>query len=159
MFRLIKELGSGDRISLAKLSIDHLERTSRPIRVAIDISIWLFQVQAGRGGVNPDLRVLFYRLVRLVALPIHPIFVFDGPHRPPYKRGKAVAGRSVATENASLAATRFSKQLIDLFRFPSYTAPGEAEAECARLQMAGVVDVVMSNDVDSLMFGSKVTIM
>lgn len=38
-------------------------------------------------------------------------------------------------------------------------APGEAEAECAKLQQAGVVDAVMSNDVDALMFGSKVTLL
>ena len=102
---------------------------------------------------------MFYRLVRLVALPIHPIFVFDGPHRPPYKRGKVVTGRSVPTGNASLTTIRLSKRLIDLFRFPSHIAPGEAEAECAKLQMAGVVDAVMSDDVDSLMFGSNVTMM
>lgn len=52
-----------------------------------------------------------------------------------------------------------SKDLIERFRFPWHEAPGEAEAECARLQKAGIVDAVMSNDVDALMFGSTLTIM
>ncbi|KAL4870924.1 hypothetical protein BDV12DRAFT_164920 [Aspergillus spectabilis] len=152
---LINALGTGERISLSKLAIAHLERHSRPIRVAVDISIWLFQVQAGRGGKNPELRTLFYRLLKILALPIHPLFVYDGKDKPPFKRGKAVSGRSYG----SAPIIHLSKILIDLFRFPRHDAPGEAEAECARLQMAGVVDAVMSNDVDALMFGSGLTIM
>ncbi|GFF76091.1 hypothetical protein CNMCM6936_002592 [Aspergillus lentulus] len=152
---LINAIGSGERISLSKLAITHLERTSRPIRIAVDISIWLFQVQAGRGGRNPELRTLFYRLLKFLALPIHPLFVYDGKDKPPFKRGKAVSGRSYG--NAPII--RLSKVLIDLFKFPRHDAPGEAEAECARLQTAGVVDAVMSNDVDALMFGSTLTVM
>ncbi|CEL07563.1 Putative Rad2-like endonuclease [Aspergillus calidoustus] len=152
---LINALGPGERISLSKLAITHLERTSRPIRIAVDISIWLFQVQAGRGGKNPELRTLFYRLLKILALPIHPLFVYDGKDKPPFKRGKAVSGRSYG----SAPIIQLSKILIDLFKFPRHEAPGEAEAECARLQMAGVVDAVMSNDVDTLMFGSRSTIM
>ncbi|KAG2419670.1 hypothetical protein HFD88_004466 [Aspergillus terreus] len=151
---LINAIGSGERISLSKLAITHLERTARPIRIAVDISIWLFQVQAGRGGRNPELRTLFYRLLKFLALPIHPLFVYDGREKPPFKRGKATGG---SYGNAPIV--RLSKILVDLFKFPRHNAPGEAEAECARLQRAGVVDCVMSNDVDALMFGSTLTIM
>lgn len=132
-----------------------MERTSRPIRIAVDISIWLFQVQAGRGGTNPELRTLFYRLLKFLALPVHPLFVYDGKEKPPFKRGKAVSGHSYG--NAPII--RLSKILIDLFKFPRHDAPGEAEAECAKLQTAGVVDAVMSNDVDALMFGSTLAVM
>ncbi|KAL4957236.1 hypothetical protein BDW69DRAFT_156716 [Aspergillus filifer] len=152
---LINALGPGERISLSKLAITHLERTSRPIRIAVDISIWLFQVQAGRGGKNPELRTLFYRLLKILALPIHPLFVYDGRHKPPFKRGKAVSARSYG----SAPIIQLSKILVDLFKFPRHEAPGEAEAECSRLQMTGVVDAVMSNDVDALMFGSRHTVM
>lgn len=150
--RLINAIGSGERISLAKLAITHLENTARPIRVAVDISIWLFQIQASRGGKNPELRTLFFRLLKLLALPVHPLFVYDGQHKPPFKRGKAVSA-----DNSPII--RRSKELIERFRFPWHDAPGEAEAECARLQQAGIVDAVMSNDVDALMFGSTFTIM
>jgi Holliday junction resolvase YEN1 len=121
----------------------------------VDISIWLFQLQAGRGGQNPELRTLFFRLVRLLALPVHPLFVYDGKQKPPFKRGKATTGRSYG----SAPIIGLSKILIDLFKFPRHDAPGEAEAECARLQQAGVVDAVMSNDIDTLMFGSTLTVM
>lgn len=155
IYRLINAIGPGERISLAKLAVTHLERTARPIRIAVDISIWLFQVQAGRGGRNPELRTLFFRLLKLLALPVHPLFVYDGPHKPAFKRGKAVSARSYG----SAPIIRRSKDLLERFRFPWHEAPGEAEAECARLQQAGVVDAVMSNDVDALMFGSSMTIM
>lgn len=152
---MINAIGTGERISLSKLAVTHLERTARPIRVAVDISIWLFQVQAGRGGKNPELRTLFFRLLKLLSLPVHPLFVYDGQHKPPFKRGKAVSARSYG----SAPIIRRSKDLIERFRFPWHEAPGEAEAECARLQRAGIVDAVMSNDVDALMFGSTLTIM
>lgn len=74
-------------------------------------------------------------------------------NKPPFKRGKAVSGH----RNAPII--QLSKRLIDLFRFPRHDAPGEAEAECANLQRAGIVDAVMSNDVDTMMFGSSMTIM
>lgn len=38
-----------------------------------------------------------------------------------------------------------------------HVAPGEAEAECALLQREGIVDAVLSEDVDTLMFGSGMT--
>lgn len=148
--RLINALGAGERIALSKLAISHLERENRPIRVAVDISIWLFQVQAGRGGKNPEIRTLFYRLIKLLALPIHPLFVYDGSKKPPFKRGKATTSRG----HGNAPIIQRSKDLINRFRFPWHEAPGEAEAECARLQQAGIVDAVMSDDIDTLMFGS-----
>ncbi|KAL8712647.1 MAG: hypothetical protein Q9220_003178 [cf. Caloplaca sp. 1 TL-2023] len=48
-----------------------------------------------------------------------------------------------------------TKQVLQLFGFPYHTAPGEAEAECALLQKSGLVDAVLSEDVDTLMFGSS----
>ena len=51
-----------------------------------------------------------------------------------------------------------AKNLLDLFGFPYISAPGEAEAECALLQREGIVDAVLSDDVDTLMFGSTLTL-
>lgn len=72
--------------------------------------------------------------------------MFDGPRKPKIKRNKRSGrGPSVATAQA--------KKLIRLFGFPIHDAPGEAEAECALLQRHGVVDAVLSEDVDTVMFG------
>jgi holliday junction resolvase YEN1 len=149
---ILKEIGRGERIALSKLAVEHLERTRRPLRVAIDAAIWNFQNQAGQGGANPALRTLFYRLLKLLALPIHPVFVYDGKNKPLTKRGKTVSAYGTCIPN------EMSKKLVQLFKYPHHTAPGEAEAECAFLQKYGVVDAVMSQDVDAIMFGSEMTL-
>ncbi|RYP44043.1 hypothetical protein DL768_009451 [Monosporascus sp. mg162] len=148
---IYKEVGPGKRISLTKLAVEKLEQTGRPFRLAIDISIWQFQAQAARGGSNPAIRTLFYRLLRLLGLSIQPIFVFDGPNKPVFKRNKR-SGRGDGV------ATSMAKRLIKLFGFQVHDAPGEAEAECALLQQQGLVDAVLSEDVDTIMFGCKRTL-
>ncbi|KAF3200101.1 hypothetical protein TWF679_001088 [Orbilia oligospora] len=148
---LYEELGAPDKVPLAKLSIDHFKKHKRHIRVAIDISIWAFQSKAVQGrstGSNAPLRVIYYRLCSLLSLNIHAVFVFDGKDRPEFKRGKSVSGG----EGYLLA---FSRRLITAFGFPIHNAPGEAEAECAYLQKQGIVDAVLSEDVDTLMFGCR----
>jgi len=150
---LLRELGAGERISLAKLSAQHYTSHSRPLRLAIDISVWLFQIQSGRGGSNPALRTFYYRLLRLLTLNIHPLFVFDGPNKPLFKRNKKVGGPGVRVASVP---EFLAKQLLKQIGFPWHVAPGEAEAECALLQREGVVDAVMSEDVDTLMFGAGV---
>jgi Holliday junction resolvase YEN1 len=167
--RIYKEIGPGRRVALSKLAVEKFEETGRPLRIAIDTSIWLFQIQASKGmfatdlrmlrqgltaagGTNPALRTFYYRLLRLIALSIHPIFVFDGPNKPPFKRNKRT-GPNVASIPEFLA-----KQLLKQFGYPIHLAPGEAEAECALLQREGIVDAVLSEDVDTLMFGSGITI-
>ena len=141
------EIGRGTRVALLKLAVQKKEECNRSLRIAIDVSIWAFQIQSGKGGTNADLRTLFYRLIRLLRLSIQPLFVFDGPHKPPFKRNKRtnVGGGS--------AFNCVATELFDLFGFPWINAPGEAEAECALLQKQGIVDAVLSEDVDTLMFG------
>ena len=76
--------------------------------------------------------------------------MFDGPNRPPVKRNKKIYGPS--------HPDHLSKELFQLFNVPCHTAPGEAEAECALLQREGTVDAVLSEDVDTLMFGATTTL-
>ncbi|KAF4465151.1 DNA repair endonuclease rad2 [Fusarium albosuccineum] len=143
---IYQEIGEGKRIALVKLAAESLVKKDRPLRIAVDIAIWQFQNQAAQGGTNPAIRTLFYRLVRLLAAPVEPVFVFDGPYKPKIKRNKR-SGRGDSLSNAH------AKRLIRLFGFPIHDAPGEAEAECALLQRHGIVDAVLSEDVDTLMFG------
>jgi Holliday junction resolvase YEN1 len=88
-------------------------------------------------------------------LNIHPLFVFDGPNKPLFKRNKKVGGPGVRVASVP---EFLAKQLLKQFGFPWHVAPGEAEAECALLQREGIVDAVLSEDVDTLMFGSGVTL-
>lgn len=86
-----------------------------------------------------------------MSLGIEPVFVFDGPRKPVFKRNK----RSIQGDRTSAA---LAKRLINLFGFIAHDAPGEAEAECALLQRHGVVDAVLSEDVDTIMFGCTKTL-
>lgn len=139
---------AGDRIALAQVAMGRSSIANSGLRIAIDISIWSFQVQASEGGDNPVLRTMYYRLCRLLFLGVHPIFVFDGPSRPAFKRDKRI-GKIRGMANY--------KKLIKLFGFTVWQAPGEAEAECAFLQRRGIVDAIISDDVDTLMFGAHKT--
>jgi holliday junction resolvase YEN1 len=132
--------------------VEHYEKYNRPFKLAIDISIWHFQIQSGKGGSNPALRTLYYRLLRLLVLGVQPLFVFDGANKPPFKRNSKTGCQSASLPNY------LTKQLLKLFGFPFHTAPGEAEAECALLQKEGLVDAVLSEDVDTLMFGCSLTL-
>ncbi|KAI9811564.1 MAG: hypothetical protein M1826_003133 [Phylliscum demangeonii] len=165
---LYHEIGPGERIALSKLAMDTFEQRGRPLRVAIDTALWQFQAQSGKGnascphadtnhhhhtgGKNPALRTIYYRLLRLLALSIQPLLVFDGPDKPPFKRGRRTGPHVEWPLSTQL------KQLLGLLGLPHHDAPGEAEAECARLQQHAVVDAVLSEDVDALMFGCGLTL-
>jgi holliday junction resolvase YEN1 len=76
--------------------------------------------------------------------------VFDGPNKPPFKRNQKTNVK--LTEHWE---TTQMKSLIRAFGFAWWDAPGEAEAECALLQREGLVDIIITEDVDSLMFGAS----
>ncbi|CAE6506169.1 unnamed protein product [Rhizoctonia solani] len=123
----------------------------RALRIGIDASIWFFHAAYGREGENPELRTLFFRLARLANYTFCPLFVFDGPQRPRTKRGK-----TINTRMNSLAPGM--KNMIAAFGFEWRTAPGEAEAELAYLNNIGVIDAILSDDVDNFLFGARVVI-
>ena len=77
---------------------------------------------------------------------IAPITISDGP-RKPWKRNKRGGGK------LDWELIRLTHQLLDKLKVPHHRAPGEAEAECARMQALGIVDAVWSDDGDALMFG------
>jgi Holliday junction resolvase YEN1 len=89
---------------------------------------------------------MFYRICRFLTLNIQLIFVFDGPGRP-WKRGRHGSGKIDYRKRDLL------KEMLRAFGIPYHEVPGEAEAECARMQALGMVDVVWSQDSDCLMFG------
>jgi Holliday junction resolvase YEN1 len=91
-------------------------------------------------------KLMFYRICRFLTLNIQLISVFDGPGRP-WKRGGRGNGKIDYGKRDLL------KDVLRSFGIPYHEAPGEAEAECARMQILGMVDAVWSQDSDCLMFG------
>jgi holliday junction resolvase YEN1 len=81
---------------LVKLAVDEgflsNKHTKRGYRIGIDAYIWFYHSHSSREGENPELRMLFFRLAKFLALPLLPLFVFDGPHRPSIKRGQRITG-------------------------------------------------------------------
>jgi Holliday junction resolvase YEN1 len=104
-------------------------------------------VSAANGALShPVEKGIFYRTMRLLRQNVELLFVFDGPKRP-QKRGRRGGSR------VDWDRIRLLHQLLQRLQVPYHMAPGEAEAECARLQQEGVVDAVWSDDSDTLMFG------
>jgi Holliday junction resolvase YEN1 len=89
---------------------------------------------------------MFQRICRFLTLNIQLIFVFDGPGRP-WKRGGRGGGKIDYRQRDLL------KEVLRHLGVPYHEAPGEAEAECAHMQILGMVDAVWSQDSDCLMFG------
>jgi Holliday junction resolvase YEN1 len=170
---------AGHTRSITHLSVvDGFDRNSqnlRGYRVGIDAFIWIFHSEWGREGENPQLRTIMFRIVKLVNSPFLPLFVFDGPGRPSEKRGKKVHKRRAPAlvEGIKRLITAFGLEWrtvshLPFIHVPSVSlifvslidskAPGEAEAELAYLNSIGVIDGIISDDVDAFLFGAKVII-
>ncbi|KAG8898187.1 hypothetical protein FRC01_010992, partial [Tulasnella sp. 417] len=146
---------AAEKRSLIHLAVvDGFEKNlngQRGYRIGIDASIWFFHSEWGKEGENPELRTLFFRLCRLAESPFLPLFVFDGPYRPSFKRGKHINQRQHWLQSGF-------KRLIEAFGWEWRQAPGEAEAELAYLNRIGKIDAVLSDDVDNFLFGARVVI-
>jgi len=139
----------------------------RGFRIGIDASIWFFHAEYGKEGENPVLRTLFFRCATLMRTTFLPLFVFDGPKRPDFKRGKKINKTShklIPGMKAIIEAFGFEWRMVRFRFFRSFLflislqAPAEAEAELAYLNSAGIIDAVLSDDVDNFLFGATTVI-
>jgi flap endonuclease-1 len=110
---------------------------------------------------------------------VQPVFVFDG--KPNSMKGEEIERRkkkrSKAAEKASKAddsvkesiyesrsqqlsdsVIETTKKLLDLLDIPYVTAPQAAEAQAAYMVESDKIDAAVSDDYDSLIFGSKRTV-
>ncbi|KAF7795201.1 hypothetical protein EIP86_006351 [Pleurotus ostreatoroseus] len=151
---------AGVKRSLTNLAVvDGFEANTnsmRGLRVGIDASIWMVHATNwvtsatdGRDkGENPELRTILFKCTRLMQKPFLPLFVFDGPYRPDVKRGKNIT----KTPHWMVAGTQ---EILTALGVEWRMAPGEAEAELAYLNRIGVIDLVLTDDVDTFLFGAK----
>ncbi|KAF7886206.1 hypothetical protein EAF00_010309 [Botryotinia globosa] len=158
LWQLFDKAEIGENISTAAFAAQHFERERRPLRIAVDVSIWKFkcyldkkEVEAIRKKVppaNPNEKNIFYKILKLLKLNIQLIFVADGSNRPKEKYGGQSPWYKYLSQNDTLL-----KKTVTSLGVIWHEAPGEAEAECAALQSRGVVDVVWTEDSDAFMFG------
>ncbi|KAF5315909.1 hypothetical protein D9611_004923 [Ephemerocybe angulata] len=141
---------AADHRSLTELltteALKRIENGERLPVVGVDASPLMFQAQ----GVAIQYRFLVTLLEQWIQTPALFHIVFDGPHRPPRKRGRAV--RPQVQQQHYL--TGGFRELIDAFGFTSSIAPGEAEAELALMNVEGHVDYVLTPDSDIFLFGA-----
>lgn len=131
------------------------------------------------GNITSHLSGIFYRTATLLQNNIKPVYSFDGK---PYhlknetlKERKAIKDKNIAelnmaiknndTEKIKTLSSRInyitedivseSKKLLDLMGVPWVQAPTEGEAQASYMSKTGIVDSVVSQDYDCLLFGAK----
>lgn len=122
--------------------------------------------------MNHPTRTLYYATLHILRTGVQPVFVFDGPKKP-RKLGRSAqppaapaqrpqpGGSYVPTKDVILQEfdvdhiVGLSKKMFDYLGIPWRVAPGEAEAECAALERAKIVDAVLTRDGDAFVFGSE----
>ncbi|KAJ6601714.1 PIN domain-like protein, partial [Mycena vulgaris] len=104
-----------------------------------------------KAGPNPQLRVLYYRLVGLLTLPLRVVFVFDGPDRPEFKR-------DIRVLTHSHWLTQQFCELVRQFGYHCREAPAEADAELGCLTSEGYIDIAQTTDSDIFLFGAPTVV-
>ena len=127
------------------------------------------------GKIVSHITGIFYKTTNYLAVNITPIYVFDG--KPPENkcdvlknRNDKVANAKAAMENTELTEEQKNnlekqtvrlkkqhvddiKQLLDLMGVSYVQADGEAEAYASEMCRKGMVDYVVTEDMDTLAFG------
>lgn len=153
-----------------------LQQNGRPPRFAIDAYMFMFWSLFSNGETDDlikegyDIKNFMAKLWYLVRNNVSFVVVFDGTHKPEKLRNGCIPGFPASKsfdemlefflrsspENYSENLRVIEKLKFKLLRnkMDWVQAPAEAEAECAWLQRLGVVDYVISDDSDTLVFGA-----
>ncbi|XP_063229916.1 flap endonuclease GEN [Bacillus rossius redtenbacheri] len=143
--------------------------------VAIDLSGWVCDSQnLTQSNVQPRmyLRNLFFRTSCLLLMDVMPVFVLEGDapalkhdtisQRNQKQYGRSLSqrsqGQSVGKKGSRKRLTSILKQckeILEAMGVPCVQSRGEAEALCARLNMAGAVDGCISQDGDCFLYGAR----
>lgn len=140
---------------------DHDARGKPFQTLAVDLSIWICESLTSHGmneqNSNPALHLVFTRTMKLLNLGIHLVFVVEGKQRiRDFEGTDANNFRKRRSGTAFWKACNDSQQMLELLGVPVVRAKSEGEALCALLSARGIVDGVISNDGDCLLFGAKI---
>lgn len=128
-----------------------------------------------QGDITSHILGLFNKTYKLLSKGIIPVYVFDG--KPPELKRKVLdmrkSIRRKAEQKMAIASTEEDKikyfkrsvvitrkqldecrELLTLMGVPYIDAPEEADSQCAWLAKQGLVDAVLTEDMDILTFGS-----
>lgn len=173
-WQTVDAVETGKTQSIAEWATHHFQSTGKPLRIAIDQPNWWYKtlpddeeakIKRSKSilphsfrtrmtsdsftdspGSHPREKRFLERVCYLLARNVQLVFVFDGPNKDkPARGGRVGAGNPLKV--------KLLRTMLDYLGVPRHNAPGDAEAECAKLQRLGVVDAVWSDDADTLMFG------
>ena len=128
-----------------------------------------------KGEITSHILGLFNKTIELLNYGIIPVYVFDG--KPPNIKNKTIENRKQIRKKAlekleqaitiedkikylkrssSISKEQWEqcKELLNLMGIPYINAPEEADSQCAYLSKVGLVDGVLTEDMDILTFGS-----
>lgn len=132
-----------------------------PQTLAVDLSIWICESLTTHGlherNENPAVTLVFARTVKLLHLGVKLIFVVEGKQRIHDESKKDInTYRKRRSGTSFWKACNDCQQMLEMLGVPVVRAKSEGEALCALLSDRGIVDGVISNDSDCLLFGAKV---
>ena len=177
---LIKNKGSPNCIETKKL----YELSGKRVAIDASLFIYQSLInirkdgepcQNSHGKTTSHLLGIFYKTVNLISLDIEPIYIFDG--KPPEEKRDIIDQRKkIANESRAKLETETDvdkieslkkktvrltyeivddiKQLLDLMGVSYIHMDGEAEGLASELCRIGYVDYIMTEDMDSLVFGT-----
>lgn len=157
--KLLNEYGIIKQISIADLA----EK-----RLAFDGNLFIYKtILAMRKNIpktnenydNMHIFALTSRLITLKKFRIKSIFVFDSSFDDIKKQtmDKRKRIRDEAPEELKITSKDFDDffMILNFFGFPIIFAKEEADSQCAMLSKQGLVDYIVSDDPDILLFGSN----
>ncbi|KAF8730467.1 hypothetical protein AX14_005555 [Amanita brunnescens Koide BX004] len=127
-------------------------RGLRSLIIGISARAWMQQSESTAGypasAGNTALSNAFYRLSRLLEHPLVPVFVFDSISQASHKRGRQ---GQVAPQRQLAASFR---HMVLAFGYNVHQAPAGAEEELAALCRNHLIDIVITDNIFTFMFGA-----
>ena len=138
--------------------------------VAVDLSLWICEGLASAAltsfHAHPALHLVYQRATTLLKLGLGLVFVAEGQRREWSQAPAAASSSSPSAPTHALRPRRAGSAFWDASRrceamlrclgVPVVRAEAEGEALCALLSARGIVDGVVSNDGDALLYGARV---
>ncbi|XP_052099755.1 flap endonuclease GEN homolog 1-like [Mytilus californianus] len=129
--------------------------------IAVDLSSWICElrkIQIAPSIPNLYLKNLYYRTTFFMKHGIKLVFVEDGT-APEIKKAALVHrnnNRETSLDRIGLKSiSEKCREFLNNLGLPCIQSVGEAEALCAQLNHAGVVNGVLTSDGDALLYGAK----
>jgi flap endonuclease GEN len=162
LWKALDTAGCGTPVGAAQLTglTTPTGATSEAQTLAVDLSIWICESLSVQGlnerSSNPALHLVFARTMKLLQLGLKLIFVVEGKKRIRDDNNDVGTFRERRSGTLFWKACNECQKMLEMLGVPVVRAKSEGEALCALLNDRGIVDGVLSNDSDCLLFGAKV---